>query len=148
MKAVIAIALLLAAACKGPEGPTGPAGPQGPQGQVGPQGPAGPVGPIGPTGPAGPQGPAGTTLSVVRQAPSAGGQVSSGALPAAVGIDPAKPPAMACYISNFQTGPWFAVSDGFSTTSPYCWAIFQNGAWNAVMENVPGLAWVAWIIVY
>jgi hypothetical protein len=130
--------LVTLAACKGADGAIGPAGPQGAKGDPGI------------AGPTGPQGPPGTTkITIVKQVPSGGGQINSGALPAAVGSDPSKPPAVSCYAAEFQTGPWVAIEDGNGTsTSIYCWLVFQNGAWVAVIQNMPGLWWVAWVIVY
>ena len=133
---IVVVSLMIA--CKGPEGPAGPAGPQGPTGATGAQGPTGPAGP-----------PGTTKLILTKQVPAAGGQVSSGSLPVAVGTDPAKPPAVSCYYSQFQTGPWNQLADGdFSSVDPYCWIVFQNGSWNAVAENMPGGWWIAWVIVY
>lgn len=56
---LVVFAVLILAACAGPEGPAGPAGPEGPAGPAGSAGPAGPAGPEGPAGPAGPEGPMG-----------------------------------------------------------------------------------------
>ncbi len=68
----IAAALLLIAACTGPQGEKGdqgPPGPQGPAGASGQQGQAGPPGPQGEAGEPGPQGPQGETGEPGPQGP-------------------------------------------------------------------------------
>ncbi len=54
--ASLSLAIIILAACAGPQGPVGPAGPAGVAGPIGPQGPAGAAGPAGKAGPAGPSG--------------------------------------------------------------------------------------------
>ena len=85
---------------------------------------------------------------LVQRTGAGTGPVNTGTLPSSVGTDPSKPPAMSCYIAAFQTGPWVAVNDGWSATTPYCYLVFQNGGWVAVMEQVPTLDWAAFVIVY
>lgn len=132
--AIVSLVVLLG--CKGPEGATGPAGPQGPQGL---QGPAGPTGPQGTT----------RLTYVIQRTQSTAGTVDSGALPAAAGTDPAKPPVLACYVAEFQTGPWISVNDGFTSSgTPWCYLIFQQGSWRAAMTNVSPGWWAAFVIVY
>lgn len=131
MKRAFLLATVLLVSCKGPEGP---AGPQGPQGIQGPQGPIGPVGPQGTT-----------VITVSRQVPSTGGQIS--AFLGVAASDPAKPPVVTCYAAQFQTGPWVMVGDGDgSGTDVWCWLGVQSGQWFGAIENMPGLWWVAWVV--
>lgn len=62
---LMALILVPAIGCTGPEGSTGLQGPPGPQGLTGPVGPPGPQGPVGLPGPEGPQGPAGATRQII-----------------------------------------------------------------------------------
>ena len=152
------IPALIFAACKGEMGPAGPTGPAGPQGGQGPQGTAGSTGPTGPAGPAGAQGlpgPAGsngsgTKIVVTGTVDATGSAIVQ--LPAAVGSDPTKPPLMACYIGSPVTGIWVSVSNGFSSTLPFCEVNFNNGSWLASMLNVVPYATVgstaAFVIIY
>lgn len=144
--------------CKGDMGPTGPAGSQGLTGSQGPTGPEGPTGPAGPQGPTGPQGPpgaaglpgpAGAGTKVVFTATVQSNGDAAAVLPAAVGTDVSKPPAMACYIGQPGGTVWLAISDGANTsTSRYCGLVFLSGVFNAVMVNAPA-GWIAaFVIVY
>jgi hypothetical protein len=124
----------LTAACAGKEGAAGPMGPPGPQG---PQGPAGP----------------GTTKLVVTAAAtyssSSASYGASATLPSAVGIDPARPPALDCYMTdNPSSGVWLTVGGG--TTGAYdtsCGAVFSGGVWHAAMIQMPGAGWTAAFVV-
>ena len=65
---VLALLLIPAVSCTGPQGPIGLQGPPGPQGPVGPRGPVGPQGlpgATGPTGAPGPRGPVGAISQIV-----------------------------------------------------------------------------------
>lgn len=142
-------AVLILAAC-GSEGPAGPAGPAGPQGPQGPAGPAGPAGPQGIQGLPGPSGTSGTTKVVLTAIANSSGSATV-TLPAAVGADFNKPPAVACYLTTDPTsGVWLTVSDGASlnTTSITCGVVLLNGTWFAsVLHMAPG--WhAAFVVVY
>lgn len=148
LAAVLLSTMLIASCQEGPMGPAGPAGPQGPQGPQGPVGPIGPQGPQGIQGLPGPQGPVGATNRVVLTGtPDATGFVSV-AFPAAVGLNPASPPSVACYARNPQTGSWWAISDGFSSTSTWCLVVFQGGVWRGNMFNVTTGWTAAFVVVY
>ena len=130
---VAVMAMMLSAlGCKGAEGPMGPAGPVGPQGTQGLPGPAGPPG---------------TTRLVLTALAGASGDVTV-ILPAAVGNNPAAPPAVACYMrSPTTTTTWLAVNDGFSTTSAWC-AVSFSGTWSvSMLDMIPGWT-AAFVVVY
>lgn len=115
--------------CKGPEGPAGPAGPQGPQG------------PQGLPGAPGRDGVANRLVVTASAEPTGdGGYGVSTTLPAVVGTDPAKPPAMSCYLRFVGSTTWFAVafdSDIYNSDQVFalmaCGLTFTNGAWVAEM---------------
>lgn len=143
-----ALALLLLTACKGADGVAGPPGPAGP---TGPPGPAGATGVAGLPGPAGPQGQpgAGIRLNYVGLIGANRGAVQL--LPAAVGTDPTKPPALACYITDSLTAAtvvWLKVEDGYSTVSPFCGLVFADGRWTAVLTRAVAGYYAAFVVVY
>ena len=137
---LMGMAALMLVACSGPMGPEGPTGAQGPQGSQGPQGPPGLQGLPGPASP-----------GIVYRAtalvnPSGAATVI---LPAAVGTDFNRPPALACYMGSTAMTVWLAVSDAYSVSgSAYCALTFFSGTWMATMSRaLPG--WVAaFVIVY
>jgi hypothetical protein len=150
MRQVLSCLLVMSVlACAGKDGATGPMGPQGPQGPQGAGGPAGPQGPVGPAGAQGLPGPAGagtTKVVYIGQTyllTTNNTYASSVALPAAVGADPTKPPAVACYLNspNFP-GNWVAVAGG-SGTLPFCGVVLDAGVWYAAMNNIPASTWTA-----
>lgn len=71
------------------------------------------------------------------------------ALPAAVGSNPASPPALACYTTDVPAnGVWLSVSDGWSATTAYCGIVFSGGVWNVVhLQGTPGWT-AAWVVTY
>lgn len=139
------LCFLVVTACKGPEGPAGPAGPQGP---IGPQGP------VGPQGLPGPAGPVGTTKVVLMASPNTSTGIATVSLPAALGTDPNKPPAVSCYEGNPTQFPgvWIAVNDGYTDGgTPWCVVQFTAATgWVASMHEMatdPG--WVAaFVVIY
>ena len=126
--------IALAAGCTAKEGAAGPMGPQGPQG---PQGPAGP----------------GTTKLVVTAvaaySSSTGYYNAAATLPSAVGVDPARPPALDCYMTNNpSSGNWLTIGGGtVGTYDTYCGAVLNGGAWVAVMSRMPAAGWTAAFVV-
>lgn len=70
-------------------------------------------------------------------------------LPAYVGVDPTRPPAVTCYeTASAASGAWLVVGDGYSTTSSYCAVTFVTGRWVVSMHSMtPG--WTAgWVVSY
>jgi hypothetical protein len=111
-------------------GPLGPQGPQGVQGLPGPQGVPGATGASGP----------GTRLNFTALLSSTGG--ASQELPAAVGTDAGRPPAVACYITNGSTPVvWLQVSYSTSTTTPSCGLVFDA-------ERAPASWLAAFVVVF
>ena len=158
--AAVVLLVLAVGACTGDAGPMGPAGPAGPQGTGGNTGPTGTTGPAGPQGPGGPAGAQGlpgppgaagaagaATRLVVTAVPDATG-FATVQLPAVVGTNPAAPPLLACYTQNPATSSWWAVTDGYSGSSPWCLSVFTSGAWRVAMFNVPAGWAVAFVVVY
>ena len=129
---LLQILLLGVVSCKGAEGPAGPAGPQGPQGAQGPQGLP---------GAAGAPGVANRLVVTASATPTGdGGYGVSVLLPAVVGTDPLRPPAMSCYLQFVGTTTWFAVgfdSDIYNSDQVFalmaCALTFENGRWAADM---------------
>ncbi len=134
---ITAMLLATITACAGKDGAAGPTGPQGAQG---PQGVAGLPGPAGANGSA-------NRLTVTGVAGSSGTVGVS--LGAAVGMDPSRPPQMACYLANLpQNGTWLAVAGPppTNTSSPWCGLTFNSGGFIAAMFNVPA-GWTAAFVV-
>jgi hypothetical protein len=128
---------LALAGCEGPMGPQGPAGPAGAPGQQGVPGLPGPAGP-----------PGQKRLNLIVPIGSSGS--ASIGLPVAAGSDASKPPALACYTSATASGPWLSVSDGWSSTTPYCGLSFnaQAGVWTAVLNQGVAGWQAAFVVVY
>lgn len=106
-------------------------------------------GAVGPTGPQGPQGPAGPGTSTILTA-VVGSTGSAGVtLPAGAGSNPARPPALSCYLTdNPTTGIWLKVADGDSTAAAYCALALSGGVWTARMLQAP-VGWTAaFVVVY
>lgn len=115
-----ALVVLLLSACAGAEGPAVP------QGATGPQGPPGAPAPAG-----------ASRLIYVGLIP-AGGSVSA-MLPASAGTSASSPPAVSCWTSNSNAGPWLAVADGYSSTSAYCGVGNSGGVWTVLLlPGTPG----------
>ncbi len=145
MNRLAAIALIVAAitACTGADGATGPAGPAGPAGPTGPQGPPGVA------GLPGPQGAQGITRLNFSVAIGPTGGVSL-PLPAAVGTDASRPPALACYLTD-GTLPvvWQSVAGPHGGANASCQLAFAAGVWNAQISNSPVPGWIAgFVVVY
>jgi hypothetical protein len=130
--AISLITVVMLAACGGEAGPVGPAGPPGPQGPPGPAGPSGASSRFTGTGQIGSSG------SATRTLPS---DISSSSLP-----------ALACYITNSISGStvaWLAVSDGSSSTSPFCGiGQLSNGTLAVTILNVPVGWYYYFVVVY
>jgi hypothetical protein len=106
----------------------------------------GDAGPMGPAGPAGPGGP-GTKLLLTATVDGTGR--ANAVLPASAGTDPAKPPAMTCYVaSSASAGAWVAVASAPSSTYPYCGLVFTGGTFTASMLQAPTGYTAAFVIVY
>lgn len=127
----VALCLSVLAACAGKEGAAGPMGPQGPPGPAGP----------------------GATKLVIT-APAAyssttGYYYAAATLPAAVGTDPTRPPALDCYMTNSaSSGNWLAIGGGSSGAyDTYCGAVLNGGTWTAIMSRMPALGWTAAFVV-
>jgi hypothetical protein len=105
----------------------------------------GPMGPQGPIGPAGPQGPPPQRQQFIVQANSLGDATFN--LPASVGTDRNRPPAIICLTASSQTsGTWLLVSTDDVTAK--CGLTFNTttNTWTAVMlDTAPG--WYALFIV-
>jgi len=154
---MLGLAAIALASCKGADGTVGPQGPPGSTGSTGPAGPQGPAGVAGLPGPAGTPGAAGAAGTAGTPGPGTrlnyavavkADSTAVQTLPAAAGIDGTKPPALACYLSVTGLSSWFAVSDGWSATSPYCALGFSNGTFRAVMfQATPGYT-AAFVIIY
>ena len=110
----------------------------------GPAGPVGPLGQTGPTGARGSQGPGTNRVTYVERSTAFG---ADQVLPAAVGIDQSKPPLMSCFTSDQLNGV-IQISDGWSTTTPYCGLVFENGRWRATARRTFEGRYVAFAIIY
>jgi hypothetical protein len=113
-------------------------------------GEAGPVGPQGPAGPPGPQGPAGSAnrFTATGQVTSSGS--ATRALPS--DIPTTSLPVLACYITNSISGStvaWLAVTDGSSSTSPFCGiGRLSTGGLAVSILNVPAGWYYYFVVVY
>jgi hypothetical protein len=138
----------------GPQGPQGPAGPAGPQGAAGTPGATGPQGPQGLPGPAGSPATTNKLYAIGNSTLLAGSATEyyvKLALPAFVGTDPTKPPAMACYISAIGGSEYFSVSytPVANTTDPYCEVIFQSdGLWHVAMFQMGSGTTATFVVLY
>jgi len=144
---ILACVAVVAMACKGADGATGPAGPTGPTGPQGQTGQQGPQGPQGPQGLPGPAGAAGTPHVFTALVGSTGAAATT--LPAAAGLNPNQPPAMACYVGNptLFPGVWLSVAGTPGTVGAFCGAVF-GGTWGASMSQAPA-GWTAvFVVVY
>ncbi len=168
---MVALAAVMTS-CKGADGTVGPAGPQGPAGPAGPTGPQGSAGIAGTPGAVGAQGPAGSQglpgpvgpagapattnkLYAFGNATLVAGTTNSYyakiALPAAVGSDSTKPPAVACYISATGSANYFAVAGTplSNTTDPYCALTFQaDGLFYVAMYQMTSGTTATFVILY
>jgi len=140
MRIAIISLLLFVFACAGDQGPAGPTGPQGATGTQGLPGPAGADGAVNRV-----------EVSGISNGTIWPGAALTLALPAVVGTDPTKPPAVAAYItSNPSSGLWLAIADGFDSNpaaTTYFRLRFLNGVWNVEFINLPSL-WSGTAIVF
>lgn len=121
---LVAVLVMLLAAC---EGATGPAGPMGPSGQPGSQGPAGPG-----------------TRQVFSGTIGSQGSVAVN-LPAGAGTA-TNPPVMGCYVSN-DGNTWLVITDGFlDEGSPLCALAQGPGHLVAALVNIP-VGWFYRIVI-
>lgn len=110
---------------------------------------AGNTRPQGPQGLPGPAGPPGQTRLNLTATVGANGTATV-TLPAAAGSDPARPPAVACYISsNPATGVWVAVNDGYwIPDTPWYGMGLAGGIWRVTVHDAP-VGWTAaFVVVY
>lgn len=96
----------------------------------------------------GPQGPAGPGNRITLTAVVGSDGVARAPLPAAVGTDPTRPPAVACYVTdNPSSGVWLAVAQSTSTL-PFCGLGLTSSGWVAlVLQATPGWT-AAFAVVY
>jgi hypothetical protein len=102
----------------------------------------------GPVGPMGPEGPPGVNGSVVRY--TASGVLGSGGtaiheLPEGIGAADDLP-VLTCYLSPDGT-TWFAVMDGYSSSTPYCSIEVLPGGVLAVRLSQGTQGWSYYIAV-
>jgi hypothetical protein len=75
-------------------------------------------------------------------------------LPAIVGTDATKPPAVACYISNTGSSQYFSVAggtttSGISSTTPYCTLTFESdGLYHVAMYNMSNGTTATFVVLY
>lgn len=111
------------------------------------EGPVGPQGPEGPAGPQGPQGPGPQRLTFIVRANSLGN--ASQVLPAIVGTDPNRAPALICLTSDQPTGsPWLLVA--FDDVGAACGVVFSTttNTWTAVMIGTAANWYAQFIVIF
>jgi len=102
-------------------------------------------GPMSPEDPAGADGQPGTRLNYV--VPIAANGHAEQTLPAVVGTDPSKPPAVTCYVSKTGTN-WELVSQDLSAEAPWCHISFYDGVWDVYLDFANDWAYAAFVVTY